>query len=83
VAINGIHTSGVPGVDVPLDTDAVRFDFFLAWARRMGMTGCPRVFACELHAALVCAFHLDAPPPGPTPWRGCGLWPRGVGGPDS
>jgi hypothetical protein len=64
VAINGIQTSRVPGVDVPLDTHAVRFDFFLAWARRMGMLGCPRVFACELHAALVCAFHLDAPPAG-------------------
>jgi hypothetical protein len=70
VAINGIKTSQVPGVDVPLDTDGVRFDFFLAWARRMGMTGCPRVFACELHAALVCAFDLDTPPAGSDPSAG-------------
>jgi hypothetical protein len=64
MAINGIQTSGVPGVDVPLDTDGVRFDYFLSWARKMGMLGCWPVFACELHAALVCAFHLDAPPAG-------------------
>jgi hypothetical protein len=42
----------------------VRFDYFLSWARKMGMLGCWPVFACELHAALVCAFHLDAPPAG-------------------
>jgi hypothetical protein len=70
MAINGIQTSRVPGVDVPLDTHAVRFDFFLAWARRMGMLGCPRVFACELHAALVCAFDLDTPPAGSDPLAG-------------
>jgi hypothetical protein len=33
MAINGT-TVGVPGVDVPLDTHALRFDFFLSWARK-------------------------------------------------
>jgi hypothetical protein len=70
VAINGIQTSGVPGVDVPLDTDGVRFDYFLSWARKMGMLGCRLAFACELHAALVCAFHLDIPPDGSDPSAG-------------
>ena len=58
MAINGT-TVGVPGVDVALDTHALRFDFFLSWARKMGMLGCWQVFACELHAALMCAFGLD------------------------
>jgi hypothetical protein len=61
VAINGTSV-GIPGVDVPLDTHALRFDFFLSWARRMGMHGDWQVFACELHAAVMCAFRLDAPP---------------------
>jgi hypothetical protein len=37
----------------------LRFDFFLSWARKMGMLGCWQVFACELHAALMFAFQLD------------------------
>jgi hypothetical protein len=61
VTINGTSV-GIPGVDVPLDTHALRFDFFLSWARRMGMLGYWQVFACELHAALMCAFRLDEPP---------------------
>jgi hypothetical protein len=58
MAVNGT-TVGVPGVDVALDTASLRFDFFLSWARKWGMLGCWQVFACELHAARMCAFQLD------------------------
>jgi hypothetical protein len=58
MAVNGT-TVGVPGVDVALDTASLRFDFFLSWARKWGMLGSWQVFACELHAALMCAFQLD------------------------
>jgi hypothetical protein len=58
VGIDGT-TVGVSGVDVALDTASLRFDFFLSWARNWGMLGYWQVFACELHAALMCAFELD------------------------